>query len=276
MGILGSKNQPWTYHVLHRKWPRTPRLALRWLMLVEFIGLVPILTIFGLSQPDLYRTAMWQIGWDHRLNSNPDIILFAYANHVAQPKLPLIWSRTFTDYNVAISVISLFFLLTKLIAVIMRIWYPLPSTLTSIALAVLYSVSVYGQVGPDYTDPRYPAPAAWYFRYGCDMAKPYGQYTNCQIAQASLFITLYMLAVYVLVLGFSLYSMWPSPLNDLDTDEDEDDEEQDAKDAKGIEMGDVKWPSASGAMPFTPRTQAFHTLDRKLPLRQEHEALVYS
>lgn len=94
MGILGPKSRPWTYHVLHRKWSRTPRLAIRWLMLAEFIGLVPILTIFGLSQPDLYRTNMWRIGWDHRLNSNPDIILFAYANHVAQPKLPLIWSRT--------------------------------------------------------------------------------------------------------------------------------------------------------------------------------------
>lgn len=98
-----------------------------------------------------------------------------------------------TDYNVALAVISLFFLLTKLIAVIMRVWYPIVSTVSSIALVVLYSVSTYGQVGPDYTDPRYPAPAAWYFRYGCDMAKPYGQYTNCQIAQSSLFITLYML-----------------------------------------------------------------------------------
>lgn len=75
----------------------------------------------------------------------------------------------------------------------MRIWYPLLSTLASTALVALYTVSVYGQVGPDHSDPRYPAPAAWYFRYGCDMAKPYGQFTNCKIAQASLFITLYML-----------------------------------------------------------------------------------
>ncbi|EHK25310.1 uncharacterized protein TRIVIDRAFT_229558 [Trichoderma virens Gv29-8] len=278
MGILDTRRRPFTYHILHRKWPRVPRLAIRWLMLAEFIGLVPILTIFGLSQPDLYRSAMWKIGWDHRLNSNPDIILFAYANHVAQPKLPLIWSRTLTDYNVAISVISLFFLLTKLIAVIMRIWYPVLSTLSSIALVVLYAVSVYGQVGRDYTDPRYPAPAAWYFRYGCDMAKPYGQYTNCQIAQGSLFITLYMLTVYLIVLGFSLYCMWPNPLNNLDTDEDEDDEAPSIKEGKSLEMSGwpTKTPMASGAMPFTPRTQAFHILDRKLPLRQEHEAMIYS
>lgn len=188
-------------------------MAMRWLMLVEFVGLVPLLVITALSQPNLYRTALWQIGWDHRLNSNPAIILYAYANYTAQPKIAFIWSQKsvckeslsqergkvndfcnrLTDFNVAIAVISLFFLLTKLIAVIMRVWYPIVSTASSIALVVLYSVSTYGQVGPDYTDPRYPAPAAWYFRFGCDMAKPYGQYTNCQIAQSSLFITLYML-----------------------------------------------------------------------------------
>lgn len=73
--------------------------------------------------------------------------------------------------------------------------------------------------------------------------------------------------------------MWPSHLNDLETDEDEDDEEPDSKEGKGLEMSGwpgIKTPMASGAIPFTPRTQAFHILDRKLPLRQEHEAMVYS
>jgi hypothetical protein len=69
--------------------------------------------------------------------------------------------------------------------------------------------------------------------------------------------------------------MWPNHLNDLDTDEDEDDEEPEVKwpqgVGKGIEMGGLngpKTPMASGAVPFTPRTQAYHILDRKLPLRQ--------
>lgn len=82
--------------------------------------------------------------------------------------------------------------------------------------------------------------------------------------------------VYVLILGFSLYSMWPNPLNNLDTDEDEDDEAVDVKLGKSMEMSGFKTPMASGAMPYTPRTQAFHILDRKLPLRQEHEAMIYS
>ncbi len=105
---------------------------------------------------------------------------------------PLTRSRL-TDFNVAISVVSLFFLLSKLIAFIMNLWLPLIATFINTALVALYAVSVYGQVGPDHADSRHPAPAAWYFRYGCGMAKPYGAYKSCLIAQGSLAATLYML-----------------------------------------------------------------------------------
>lgn len=93
----------------------------------------------------------------------------------------------------AISVISLFFLLAKLIAYIMRVWFPIVAVFVNTCIAVLYAVSVYGQIGPDYADERYPAPAAWYFRQGCDLAKRYNAYSSCQIAQGSLAVTLYML-----------------------------------------------------------------------------------
>lgn len=75
----------------------------------------------------------------------------------------------------------------------MKLWYPVMATFINISLVVLYTVSVYGQIGPDYADERYPAPAAWYFRQGCDIAKPYGKYKSCRIAQSSLGITFYML-----------------------------------------------------------------------------------
>lgn len=104
----------------------------------------------------------------------------------------LICITRLTNFNVAISVISLFFLLAKLIAFIMKLWFPLVATLVNVALLALYTVSVYGQIGPDYADPRYPAPAAWYFRQGCGLAKRYGAYSACQIAQGSLAATLYM------------------------------------------------------------------------------------
>lgn len=93
----------------------------------------------------------------------------------------------------AISIVSLFFLLAKLISFIMKVWFPIAASFVNVAMVALYTVSVYGQIGPDYADERYPAPAAWYFRQGCDLAKPYGMYKSCQIAQGSLAISTYLL-----------------------------------------------------------------------------------
>jgi hypothetical protein len=99
----------------------------------------------------------------------------------------------FTDFNVAISVISLFFLLGKLTAFIMRCWYPIFATFINCSLVALYAVCTYGTIGPDYADSRYPAPAAWYYRFGCDIARPYGKYKSCMIAKYSLVPAVYML-----------------------------------------------------------------------------------
>jgi hypothetical protein len=182
-----------TYRPVHRQWPPKARKGTGWLMLTELAGLVPLLIIFGLAQPDLYRSAMWQIGFDNKLNSNPNMVLYAYANHRPLPTIAFVWTKTLTDFNVAISIISLFFLLTKLILFIMRGWFPIIGVSVNLVLTTLYAVSAYGQVGPDYADSRYPAPAAWYFRYGCDLAREKNMYKPCQIAQGSLAVTLYML-----------------------------------------------------------------------------------
>lgn len=83
-----------TYRPIHRRWPKPARKATAWLMVTELIGLVPLLVIFGISQPDLYRTEMWQIGFENKLNSNPNMILYAYANHRPLPKIAFIWTET--------------------------------------------------------------------------------------------------------------------------------------------------------------------------------------
>ncbi|KAG5999863.1 hypothetical protein E4U54_001640 [Claviceps lovelessii] len=185
-----------SYRILRRPWPGAAGKAIAWLIPLELAGVVPVLTIFGIAQPDMYRSAMWEIGFQNKLNSNPNMVLYAYANYQPLPAVPLVWSQTLTDFNVVISVMSLFFLLAKLIAFIMKIWYPVLATFINCGMVALYTVSTYGQIGPDYADARYPAPAAWYFRQGCDLAKHYNKYRTCQVAQASLFVTLYMLLVF--------------------------------------------------------------------------------
>lgn len=68
--------------------------------------------------------------------------------------------------------------------------------------------------------------------------------------------------LYILNLGFAIHAMWPRK-NDRIEDDDDVESIQSTPNVKDTEM------QAFTSTPFTPRTQAFHTLDRKLPLRQE-------
>lgn len=105
-----------------------------------------------------------------------------------------------TNFNVAISVLSLFIMLAKLISFIMKVYYPVIGVFTSFAMTALYTTSVYGQAGPDYADSRYPSPVAWYIRKSCEPARPYNAYKSCQLAKGTFAVTVYML--YVLTCDF--------------------------------------------------------------------------
>ena len=98
-----------------------------------------------------------------------------------------------TSFNVAISIVALFMLLAKMIATIMEVFYPIFGTFVSLSLTALFAVSVYGQAGPDYADSRYPSPVAWYIRYGCDIAAPYGAAGSCRMAKGAFGVTVYMM-----------------------------------------------------------------------------------
>jgi len=178
-------------------------------------------------------------------------------------------SRRQTNYNVAISVLTLFILLAKMIAYIMHYWWPIIGLAVNIAMTALWAVSVYGQMGPDFADPRYPSPIAWYIRKGCDLARPFGIERSCQLAKASFGVSVYILALYVFNLGIAIWAMLPR-----DGAEDRDDEDEDEKvEDKNWEMQSIRSPTMPMTpgrnVPYTPRTMAFHTLDRKLPLRYE-------
>lgn len=70
-------------------------------------------------------------------------------------------------------------------------------------------------------------------------------------------------AVYLFNLGLNLWAMWPNPKNDIS--EDSDDEEFSGKRAdQGWEMQGIPPTPKTGTMPFTPRTMAFNTLERKM------------
>jgi len=94
---------------------------------------------------------------------------------------------------VAISIVSLFVLLGKMIMTIMKVYYPILGLVVSMALTGMYAASVYGQMGPDYLDPRYPSPIAWYIRYSCSIADAYNVGKTCAMAKGTFAVTVYML-----------------------------------------------------------------------------------
>lgn len=98
-----------------------------------------------------------------------------------------------TQYNVAISVAALFVLLAKMIATIMKVFYPILGTIVGIAMTALFTVSVYGQMGPDHSDSRYPSSIAWYIRLSCDIARPYNSVRNCQMSKGAFSATVLLL-----------------------------------------------------------------------------------
>lgn len=87
-----NPEQNWSYKPIKRAWRK--RAPMFWIMPLELAGTVSLLVLFGIAQPDLFRTQLWRIGYVWGFNSNPAILLYAKANHEPAPKLPLVWAET--------------------------------------------------------------------------------------------------------------------------------------------------------------------------------------
>jgi hypothetical protein len=64
------------------------------LFIIELAGTVAALALFGIADPNLFRTDFWQIGSDYGFNSSPLEVLYAYANYRPIPKIPFVWSQS--------------------------------------------------------------------------------------------------------------------------------------------------------------------------------------
>jgi len=251
------------------KWPK----VLIVLMILELGGTVAALALFGIAQPDLFRTRMWKIGYDNGFNSDPNQILYAYANYKPIPKIPFVWSGTLTSFNVAVSVLAMFILLVKGTMFLLHIWYPLLSTVTNTIITALWIVSMYGQMGPDHSDPRYPSNVAWYISKSCSYAIPSGNEHYCIMAKATFATTVLMASIFFGNLLLGIWSMIPSAAEraaeKLDFDDMQDSPGAFDKYSDKLEMKNV---SRTQTVPYTPRTLAFNTLDRQLPLRAHQDS----
>ncbi len=74
-----------------KQW-KTPRV-ITWLFIVEFIFTIPTLALFGIAAPNTFRTHLWKDGGRNQFNSDPNQVLYAYANYRPIPKTPMVWSQ---------------------------------------------------------------------------------------------------------------------------------------------------------------------------------------
>jgi hypothetical protein len=70
---------------------RIPRLMVA-LLITELPLTVLCLVLMGIADPNTYRTKLWADGGKAGLNSNPNIILYSYANYKPLEP-PLVWSQ---------------------------------------------------------------------------------------------------------------------------------------------------------------------------------------
>jgi hypothetical protein len=98
-----------------------------------------------------------------------------------------------TDYNVAISVLSMFIMIVKVIMFSLHIWFPVLSVIVNAVLTGLYAASIYGQAGPDNTDPKHPSSSAWYITKSCDFASKVGARNYCLQAKGAFAVTVIMM-----------------------------------------------------------------------------------
>ncbi|EEH45431.2 uncharacterized protein PADG_01581 [Paracoccidioides brasiliensis Pb18] len=250
-----------------------PPILFKILLGIELPVTIALLALFGVASPDLYRTRLWQDGADNGFNSSPDDKVYAAANYRPY-NTPKPWSEFTTNFNLVISVLSLFFMLVKAPLFILHVFYPPLSVFVHIALTVLYSISIVRQASSDMMDPKHPQPGApWYLTKSCSVAKRPSNIGYCQQAKGAFACTVIMLAIFFIHVGYAVFSCLP-------TDETRDKQRrrlqrrQDLEDLKSLKspvypMYPPMTPGGSALPPMTPRTQAFNRLGgtTDLPLR---------
>lgn len=244
------------------------------LIAVEFGLTVACLSLTGIAAPNLYRTKLWQDGADNNFNSSPLAGLYAAANYRPYTT-PKVWSQFITNYNLVISVLSMFLMLVKGTMYMLHVLPPVVSVVLHSILIILFSVAVAYQASPDMTDPTRPQRgAAWYIMKSCSVAHDKSLVGYCLQAKATFACFVAMLGIFVIYFGLSAWSCFPSKQHRLEYEE-----KQRQKKLRWAPLdddpasADSAYPQTPGLQlglsPMTPRTTAFNKLGgtRDLPLR---------
>ncbi|EXJ78158.1 hypothetical protein A1O3_09319 [Capronia epimyces CBS 606.96] len=250
------------------------------LLVVELLLTIALLALFGIAAPNLYRTKLWQDGADNGFNSSPTTGLYAAANYRPYTT-PKVWSQFITDYNVVIAVLSMFIMLVKSIMYMLHVFPPILSAVVHAILIALYTVSVDYQASSDTTDPNHPQNGPpWYITKSCSVTHNKSLVGYCQQAKASFACTCAMLGIFVVYLGFAVWSCFPSKRQREEYAEAKRikaekwarfETIEDPVTGETIRAPEPETPGFQGGLtPMTPRTRTFNILGgtKDLPLQK--------
>lgn len=267
------------------------------LVIIEFCLTVALLALTGIAAPNLYRTRLWQDGANNGFNSSPSAGLYAAANYRPYTT-PKVWSQLYvntrclceggdvltvlsiTNYNLVMSVLSMFIMLVKGIMWMLHVLPPIISAIMHAILIVLFTISVVYQASPDTSDPRHPQTGPpWYITKSCSVTYSKSNVGYCMQAKATFAGFTAMLIVFWIIFLLSAWSCIPSKEQKAAYEEkrrqkklrwahlDEPDPRPRTADT-GLRVPETPGYQL-GMSPVTPRTLAFNTLggSKELPLR---------
>ncbi|KAE8351934.1 hypothetical protein BDV28DRAFT_136114 [Aspergillus coremiiformis] len=246
-----------------RNW-RKPNLFLI-LMAIELPVTVAILTFAGIASHDLYRTKLWQDGATNGFNSSPDEVLYAAANYRPY-QVPMVWGSFITNYNLVLSILSTFMLISKVPVHVLRILYPPVSVFIHVGLFIIYIVSARYQAGPDMSDPKHPQPGApWYITKSCNVASSKDNVNYCKQAKALFGFTIIIIVLYFVEIIVSIHSCFLTKEEKAERDERRE-EKRTMKEYEDMVLNSPRVFPMISALPSEGGTQGLPTISSQSPV----------
>ncbi|KAL2683133.1 hypothetical protein Neosp_007600 [[Neocosmospora] mangrovei] len=165
------------------------------LLLVEFTISLMAVILFGLAFPDRFRSRLWENGGEEGWNSNPNKIIYYYANHREPPKVPFLWQKRLTESNLGIAILGFFIFVARALLSYSGFLYRYISALYDVLLLSLWTLSLTNQTSGDFSDPEHPSPTPWYLTRSCSVAWDKNR-GYCRIAQASFAVSILAAVLY--------------------------------------------------------------------------------